>query len=94
MSSLEFKRYFKDVHEPLAKKISGIKRYVQNFVVDDPRRTRPTWDALIELYFDDWAALEAAWAYPEGHASSDDLTMFADLERTTWSVVEEMVVLE
>ncbi len=32
MSATEFKRYFKEVHEPLAKQIAGLKRYVQNFV--------------------------------------------------------------
>jgi uncharacterized protein (TIGR02118 family) len=92
VSWLEFQRYFKEVHEPLARKIPGLKRYVQNFVVDDPRRKRPEWDAIIELYFDDWEVMEAGWASSEGEAGTNDLEAFADLERTTWSVVEEVVV--
>jgi hypothetical protein len=34
--------------------------------------------------------MEAAWAMPEGAASDADLPKFADLSRTTWSVVEEV----
>jgi hypothetical protein len=40
------------------------------------------------------AAMEVAWADPEGAASDSDLPAFADLTRTTWSVVDEIRVLE
>jgi uncharacterized protein (TIGR02118 family) len=92
-SATEFQRYFKEVHKPLAKQIPGLKRYVQNFVVDDAKRKRPAWDAVIELYFDDWASMESAWASAQGRASTEDLTAFADLEKSAWSVVEETVIL-
>jgi uncharacterized protein (TIGR02118 family) len=89
MDRLEFKRYFKDVHQPLARRIAGLRRYVQNFAVDDPHRKPPAWDAIIELYFDNWERMEAAWATPEGKASTEDLAAFADIGRSTWSVVDE-----
>ena len=92
MSSEEFRRFFKEIHEPLAKKIPGLKRYVQNFVLDDPRRKRPEWDAIIELYFEDWAAMEAGWASAEGQEATNDLAAFAALDRSGWSVVEEIIV--
>src|SRR5271163_2589575 len=92
MSSQEFRRYFEDIHGPLAKKLPGLRRYVQNFAQADAKRKPPEWDAVIELYFDDQASMEAAWAGPEGAASDADLPMFADLNRTTWSVVEEITV--
>jgi uncharacterized protein (TIGR02118 family) len=92
-SALDFRRYFKEVHEPLEKQIPGLKRYVQNFVVDEARRKRPAWDAIIELYFDNWTSMESAWASAEGRASTDDLTAFADVERSGWSVVEEAVIV-
>ena len=60
-----------------------------NFAVDDPHRKPPAWDAIIELYFDNWERMEAAWATPEGKASTEDLAAFADIERSTWSVVDE-----
>ena len=83
MDQREFKRYFKDVHEPLAMRIAGLRRYVQNFAVDDPHRKPPAWDAIIELYFDDGEQMEAAWATAEGKASTADLSAFADIERSS-----------
>jgi uncharacterized protein (TIGR02118 family) len=93
MSSEEFRDYLRDVHGPLAKKLPGLRRYVQNFVQADAKRKPPAWDAVIELYFDDWSSMEAAWAGAEGAASDADLPAFADLRRTSWSVVEEVVTL-
>jgi uncharacterized protein (TIGR02118 family) len=48
---------------------------------------------VVELYFDNREAMEAAWASPEGQAATADLDRFADLSRTAWSVVEERVVV-
>jgi len=45
------------------------------------------------LYFDSWEAMEVAWASPEGVQATDDLQACADLARTTWSVVDEEVIL-
>ncbi len=92
MSSEEFVRYFREVHGPLAMKLPGLKKYIQNFVAADKKRKHPGWDVIVELYFEDWDAMEAAWASPEGIASTDDLRNCADLERTTWSVVREYIV--
>ena len=85
-----FRRHLEQIHAPLAKKLPGLKKYIQNHRVDDPKRTHPGWDAIIELYFEDWQAMEAAWASAQGAASDADLPLFADLNRTTWSVVEEV----
>jgi uncharacterized protein (TIGR02118 family) len=82
----EFRRHLEEVHGPLAKNLPGLRRYVQNYVCDDPMRKLPDWDAIIELYFDDRDSMEAAWASPQGAASDADLPVFADLTRTTWSV--------
>jgi uncharacterized protein (TIGR02118 family) len=81
----------RDEHGPLAERIPGLRRYVQNHVVPDPRREHPGWDAVIELYWDDWDAMEAAWASSEGQAATDHLRTLADLSRTTWSVVRAHV---
>jgi hypothetical protein len=67
-----------------------LRRYQQNYPADDPQRKAPPWDAVVELYWDDWPSMETAWASAEGAASDADLKLFADLERTTWSVVEEL----
>jgi uncharacterized protein (TIGR02118 family) len=88
----QFREYFRKVHGPLAESIPGLRKYIQNFAMPDPRRPHPGWDAVIELYFDDRESMEGAWHTPEGRAATDDLANCTDLARTTWSVVEETVV--
>jgi uncharacterized protein (TIGR02118 family) len=90
----QFRRHLQEIHGPLAKNLPGLRKYVQNYVCEDPKRNSPGWDAVVELYFDDWAAMEAAWDSPQGAASDADLPAFADLTRTTWSVVDEVRVLK
>ena len=90
----QFRRHFEHVHGRLAMNLPGLRKYVQNYVSADPNRESPGWDAIVELYFDNWAAMEAAWASPQGAASDADLPAFADMTRTTWSVVEEVAVLQ
>jgi uncharacterized protein (TIGR02118 family) len=93
LSREQFRRHLKEVHGPLARELPGLKRYVQNYACDDARRQHPGWDAIVELYFHDWETMEKAWHSPEGVASDADLPLFADLTRTKWSVVEEVMVL-
>lgn len=87
----EFRRYLADVHGPMAERIPGLRRYVQNHRANDPTRKHPGWDAIVELYFDDRQSLEAGWRSPEGEAATADLEPFADLSRSSWSIVEEFV---
>jgi uncharacterized protein (TIGR02118 family) len=87
-----FRRHLQEIHGPLAKDLPGLRKYVQNVICPDPTRT-PQWDGVIELYFDNWPSLEAAWASPQGAASDADLPAFADMSRSSWSVVEEITVL-
>ncbi len=89
----QFRRHLEDVHAPLAKALPGLRKYRQNHVLPDAARNHPGWDAVIELYFDNRASMEAAWQSPQGAASDADLPLFADLDRTTWSVVEEVTLL-
>lgn len=89
-----FRQHMQEVHGPLAMNLPGLRKYLQNFVCHDPKRKPPGWDAVIELYFDDWPSMEAAWASPQGAASDADLATLADLTRTVWSVVDEVMVVE
>lgn len=94
LSADQFRRHLEDVHAPLAKALPRLKKYRQNYAVASPNRRHPGWDAIVELYFDSRDAMEAAWASPQGEASDADLQRFADLSRTTWSVVEEITWME
>jgi uncharacterized protein (TIGR02118 family) len=94
LSPEQFRHHLETIHAPLAKALLGLRRYKQNHVVQDGKRKHPGWDAIIELYFDNRESMEAAWASPQGKASDADLPAFADLTLTTWSVVEELTLLE
>ena len=61
LTQVEFFRHLKEMHAPLAKNLPGLKKYAQNHVAPDPKRKPPGWDAIVELYFDNWEAMEAAW---------------------------------
>jgi uncharacterized protein (TIGR02118 family) len=93
LTPAQFRRHLEQTHAPLAKNLPGLRKYSQNHVCDDPTRLSPGWDAIVELYFDNREAMEAAWASPQGAASDADLPLFADMERTTWSAVEEIILL-
>lgn len=93
LTAAEFRRHLEEVHSPLAKALPGLRRYQQNHVASDSKRDHPGWDAIVELYFDNRESMEAAWASPQGAASDADLPLFADLTRTTWSVVKERNLL-
>jgi uncharacterized protein (TIGR02118 family) len=93
LTPAEFRRHLEQVHGPLVKNLPGLRKYEQNYVFPDPKREPPGWEAIVEVYFDSWDAMEAAWATPQGAASDADLPAFADLIRTTWSVVEEITLL-
>jgi uncharacterized protein (TIGR02118 family) len=86
-----FRAILRDEHGPMAEGIPGLRRYVQNHVVDDPQRKHPGWDAVVELYWDDRDAMETAWQTAEGRAATEHLAEFVDLQRSTWSIVEEQV---
>lgn len=92
-SHAEFRHYFREVHEGLALALPGLRHYVQRFPANDPLRSPPRWDAVIELGFDDKEAMEEAWRSPEGQAASADLEKFVDLDASSWSLVEERRLL-
>ena len=83
----KFREFFRQVHRPLALKIPGLLRHIVNFPAEDPTRKPPQWDAVVELYFEGRESMEAAWRSPEGIAATRDLEEFADLPRSSWSIV-------
>lgn len=72
-----FDRHYFDIHLPLAKKLPGLRKYEVN---DGPVAT-PAGTGQIHrigtLYFDDMAAIEHAFASPEGNAAAADRRIFA-----------------
>jgi uncharacterized protein (TIGR02118 family) len=72
-----FDRHYFEIHVPLAKKIPGLRKYE---VSDGPIATpvgTPNVYRIGTLYFDDLAAIEKAFASPEGQAARVDRRLFA-----------------
>jgi uncharacterized protein (TIGR02118 family) len=91
LSMERFRAILSGEHGGLAEQLPGLRRYVQNHMAPDPTRMHPGWDAVVELYWDDRASMEAAWASEAGKEATDHLAEFVDLARSTWSIVEEDV---
>jgi uncharacterized protein (TIGR02118 family) len=97
LSPKGFRRYWHDVHGPLAASMPGVRRYVQNHVNELPGILRDgsyaelPCDGVAELWFDSLDALQAAFASPNGRACLADNANFVDNERTVLVAVDEVV---
>jgi uncharacterized protein (TIGR02118 family) len=91
LSPEAFAANLRQIHGPMAERIPGLRRYVQNHVASDPSRKHPGWDAIVELYWDDKESMEAAWRSREGQAATEHLKDFVDLAKSTWAIVDEEV---
>ncbi|HZT89134.1 MAG TPA: EthD family reductase [Stellaceae bacterium] len=92
----EFMRHWVEVHAPLAHAVPGLRRYVQNHIVEE--RTRPdiptadvAIDGIAELWFDDRAAMDRANASPEAKRLHADGALF--IGRIKSFVIEEKIVI-
>jgi uncharacterized protein (TIGR02118 family) len=86
-----FREVLRGDHARMAEALPGLVKYVQNHVAEDATRPHPGWDAVIELYWIDKAAMEVAWRSRQGKESTEHLQEFADLSKSTWSIVDEDV---
>jgi uncharacterized protein (TIGR02118 family) len=74
--------------------LPGLRRLLVNRVLPDPRNPAPTYDAVAELWFDDFATVGAAFDSPAGQAVTADAPNFLDMRRfQVLFVVEEAVPL-
>ena len=72
-----FEKYYFGVHVPIAKKIPGLRKYeVNRGPVLTPAGPAPLQLVAI-LHFDDLAAIQHAFASPEGQAAAADVQGFA-----------------
>ena len=71
-----FDRAYFDVHLPLNAKTPGLRRTEVTRVTGAPRGETP-WYLVTEMYFDDAAAMRAAFASPEAAEAAKQLMTFA-----------------
>jgi uncharacterized protein (TIGR02118 family) len=75
-TSLEaFRQWLEVEHLELARKLPGMRRYLVNVAVAD--NPDAPFDGISEMYFDDEAAMKAAFATPEGAAAGGDAAAHA-----------------
>ncbi len=92
----QFMKHWVGTHAPLAHKVPGLRRYVQNHIRGERTRadietTAVEIDGIAELWFDDQAALETAARTPEMKALHADGALF--IGRIKSWVVEERVIV-
>lgn len=91
-----FRKHWLEIHGPLAQKVPGILRYVQNHITeavhhpDLPPSTQKI-DGIVEMHFEDRAAMDTALSSPEAKAMFNDGTLF--IETVTSFVVDPKVVI-
>ena len=93
----QFMTHWIEIHAPLAHAVPGLRRYVQNHILDERTRTdiaelAVDIDGIAELWFDDRAALEAAARSPEMQALHADGALF--IGRIRSYVVEEKTIVD
>jgi uncharacterized protein (TIGR02118 family) len=77
----QFVKHWLEIHGPLARKVPGLRRYVQTHIVEE--RTRPDIpssnveiDGIAELWYDDRESMARSVASPEAKALYADGALF------------------
>ena len=70
----EFQRHWSQVHSTFVLRLPGIRRYVQNDIVD--ARPAVAYDGIVELWFDDEADLRTAFGSAAGRELPADEANF------------------
>ena len=89
----EFRHYWREVHGPIAARIPGFRKYVQNHSLPDSASGDLPCDGIAELWFDSPEAMQAGLASPEGAATTADIPNFLDPDRVGEMVVDEVAVV-
>ncbi|WP_232701450.1 EthD family reductase [Halobacterium wangiae] len=87
----EFVERWRGEHADLAESLPNLQKYT-TAVPNDPERS--SHDGVVELYFEDMAALSEAFDSETGRAVQADAAEFADVEAGETLYVEERVEFE
>ena len=76
----ELQTYWRETHGPIAARLHGVRRYIQNHVLPELYEGYhlPTYDGAAELWFDDLEAFRKMVVSPENAAASKDEKNFID----------------
>ena len=94
MSSAKFLDYWLRTHAPIGERIPGVRRFVQSRTIRVPGdAAAPDFDGMVELWFEDVAALLEARRSEAWKESTADEANFIDTARTAYFVTEEKEIL-
>jgi uncharacterized protein (TIGR02118 family) len=90
-----FQRHWRDVHGPLGAVVPGVRRYVQSHTraAAYGRGREPAWDGVALIWFDDSAALRAAFRTQEWDRAHADDPNFLAPGPTAFLVTTEHVIV-
>jgi uncharacterized protein (TIGR02118 family) len=91
----QFMHHWVEVHAPLVDALPGLRRYVQSHILGEQAVPVPTTgvalDGIAELWFDDRAAFDQAFASPEGQRLAADGALF--IGRISFFIFDEKVMI-
>lgn len=100
LSHEEFDTYWRDQHGPLIRSVTEFSRHVRRYVQCHGIEAGPgfghssNFDGIAELWFDDVAAMNRAFAEPRYlEVIRPDELAFVDIERCVSYVSEELTVI-
>ena len=96
MTVEEFRDYWLNGHGPIAKKLPGIQRYVQNVTTDASYADGPPrWDGISQIWLDDLDALNTMRASPEyAEDAMNDAAQFLDIGSLSMFVASETTFID
>jgi uncharacterized protein (TIGR02118 family) len=94
MALEDFRKYWLEVHGPIALKMPGVGRYVQSHLIDEAYLyAEPRFDGVAQLWFPSAEAFAAAFGSPAGKALLDDGTKFIETDQMRFFMAQEHVVI-
>jgi uncharacterized protein (TIGR02118 family) len=94
MGLADFRKYWLEVHGPIALKLPGIGRYVQSHLIDEAYLyAEPRFDGVAQIWFDSPQAFAAAFASPAGKALLEDGAKFIEFDQMRFFMAQEHVVI-
>ncbi|MFR9800902.1 EthD domain-containing protein [Pseudonocardia sp. RS010] len=92
----EFRRYWREVHGPLAARIAPIQGYVQSHCLPScyTAGAAPRWDGLATTWFDDTAAMRRSATLPEYRATREDEPRFLAPGHLPFLITTETVTVD
>jgi uncharacterized protein (TIGR02118 family) len=89
----EFQRCWKETHGPIAAKMPGLRKYIQDHVIADPPPEDRPYDAVAELWFESAESFQASMASREGQATMADAATFADMDSIRLVMAKEVTIV-